>query len=394
MPTSTLFTVAALMMLPAMLFASYPLLLLALSRLAPFRDASPPGHGDDASDTCTRPSFALITVAGRQDARLERKLEELARLAEHGGAAEVLVGLDGGTAPPASNPPLEWIAVMPAEGKNAVLRRLHATAQADVLVFSDTDAQVEPESLDALLEPFSDATIGAVTGRRRIVDGTRFGKGQAGYSDFEECIRRLEMRCLGSVTSCEGKLYAIRRSLVGELPEEVTDDLYTGLGAVAAGKRLVSEPTAIARVGRPARDIHHDLERRRRVTCRGLATLWHRRALLDPARHGRYAVALFTNKLLRRLAAPCTLLALVATSIGAALSPTLGLLIGVVLAACAAVLVTLARLLGKGAALTYLVLGTIGMALGVLDYLRGRRVRHWEPRKQDPTPVPESGDGR
>jgi len=171
----------------------------------------------------------------------------------------------------------------------------------------------------------------------------------------------------------------------------VTDDLFTGLGAVVQGKRLVFEPRATALIGRPARDIGHELERRRRVTCRGLATLWHRRELLAPWRYGFFAIALFINKLLRRVAAPCALVALMLCLLMLLLLPgtssVFGLAIemhwlifvaGLLFAAGVAVVV----FSGRWQALAYLVLGLLGMSLGVYDYLRGRRVSRWVPRKQ------------
>lgn len=111
------------------------------------------------------------------------------------------------------------------------------------------------------------------------------------------------------MTPRQGK-NAVRRNLLdGRLPDNVSNDLHYGLGAVTGGSGLVFEPEAIARIGRPARDFRHEFARRRRVTCRGLSTLRARRELLDPRRHGRFAIALMVNKLFRRLACPAALLA-------------------------------------------------------------------------------------
>ena len=393
------FVLSGALAAPALLVLLYPAALWALGRLSPFRGGA---VGGEAAPGEGRPSVALVTVASARDARLERKIAEFSRLAAaFAPVSERIVGLDGVAAPAhelgsgervADEPlaPLLWVGTETRRGKNAVLGEIHALARADILLFSDVDAEVDAESLGTLLAAFADETVGAVTGRRHIVDGTRFGSAQAGYGDLDSLIRALEMRCLGSVTSCDGKLYAIRRScLGGELPGDVTDDLYTGLGAVAAGRRLVSAPTALARIGRPARDTAHELERRRRVTTRGLSTLWHRRAVLDPRRHGRYALALFVNKVLRRVAAPCAVLAalvLIAAALtlpaaGAARATLASLLPLLLAGALAVTLIAVAR--GRGAALAYLALGLLGMTLGVIDYLRGKRVTRWEPRKQD-----------
>src|SRR5690606_31182130 len=73
-------------------------------------------------------------------------------------------------------------------------------------------------------------------------------------------------------------------------------------GVVEAGRRLVFASGAVARepVAPSARGEHR---RKRRVMARGLRAVLARRSLLDPRRHGVYALELFTYKVLRRLLA-------------------------------------------------------------------------------------------
>ena len=402
-----LFVLSALL-LPTLLFLVYPLALRALARVRPFRPVETIIADIDiaGADAGAPGRIGMVTVSNRLDDRLEAKVREFLEHAARRHASsnsandsvitELFIGFDGALpeaplACPFDDSSLRWIEMTPAQGKNVVLARIHAIAEADVLVFTDVDSRVDEHSLEALLGAFNNPEIGAVTGRRQIVDDSRFGSAQAGYSALDSGIRTLEMRCFGSVTSCDGKLYAVRRSCIGALPDSVTDDLFTGLGAVVHGKRLVFEPDAAALIGRPARDIGHELERRRRVTCRGLATLWHRRELLAPWRYGLFAVALFINKLLRRVAVPCALVALMLGLLMLLLWPEtsnvfglsiemhwLILIAGLLFATGVAVVVCG----GRWQALAYLVLGLLGMSLGVYDYLRGRRVSRWVPRKQ------------
>jgi len=410
-----LFVLSALLF-PTLLFLAYPLALRVLARVRPFHPVETITADVDIADVDAGAlgRIGMVTVSNRVDDRLEAKvrefLEHAARIhaspdsANGSRITELFIGFDGALPegplpPPFDDSSLRWIEMTPAQGKNIVLARIHAIAEADVLVFTDVDSRVDEPSLEALLSAFNDPGIGAVTGRRRIVDDSRFGEAQAGYSALDSGIRMLEMRCFGSVTSCDGKLYAVRRSCIGSLPDSVTDDLFTGLGAVVHGKRLVFEPGAAALIGRPARDIGHELERRRRVTCRGLATLWHRRELLAPWRYGLFAIALFINKVLRRVAVPCALVALLFGLLILLLLPGESSLFGLAIdmywlifiagllfaAGVAVVLIS-----GRWQALAYLVLGLLGMSLGVYDYLRGRRVSRWVPRKQAESTQAES----
>jgi len=385
MITELFLWVSAALMVPALAFALYRPLLSVLPR-RPQRAPSAPGPEGPLS-------CALVTISTHADRALEDKLVELVALAEALAIDEVFVGLDGGELPPdtparAGGVRVRWIHVVPRQGKNAVLNKIREAASTDVLVFTDVDARVELEALRALLEHFSSPDIGAVTGRRLIVDDSAFGRGQTSYSEFDHAIRAREMERLGSVTTCDGKLYAVRRSCFDELSPDSSDDIYIGLGAVEAGLRLTYEPAAAARIGRPARDTRHELERRRRVTTRGLLALWERRALFDPRRYGRYSVALLFNKLLRRLAAPGLLLSLVTLGFALIAALASGRIEppGVLLLLAASVLAVVGLVLvsrGRAGALGYYAIGVLGMSLGVWDYLRGRRVSVWEPVKQE-----------
>lgn len=351
-------------------------------------------------------SVGLVTVSHAITPLLTAKLQQFQQLqvdleGSRTPVQAVYVGLDGVAPPrasyteettvfdnslPVDSLSVEWVSSTARRGKNHVLRDIVRQASTDVLVFSDVDADVNSASSRSLLEHLHHGDIGAVTGCRQIHDNSGFAAGQKTYVAGDDRIRAAEMKYLGSVTSSDGKLYAIKRELIDELPADVTDDLYTALGAIASGQRLVSEPAARAIIGRPAKNMQHELKRRRRVTTRGLTTLWRRRSLMNPLRTGGYGVALFINKVLRRLAGPGLILS--ATCL---LLLTLMLLSqlhsGWLLVLVALSLVLFAMMLGS-ASLRYLMLGLFGMSMGVIDFIFGKRIEQWEPRKQ----LADSGD--
>src|SRR5690606_8801832 len=108
---------------------------------------------------------------------------------------------------------------------------------------------------------------------------------------------------LGGAVSAQGTLYAMRRALVpAVIPDAMADDFYISVQAPAAGRRLVLAPQAVAIEAVTAR--HGDeFMRRVRSTERGWRALWAMRRLMNPFRHGFYALQLICHKLLRRLVA-------------------------------------------------------------------------------------------
>ena len=278
-------------------------------------------------------------------------------------------------------------------GKTWALNAAVAEAHGELLVFSDADALLPAEALRQLVVPFADPTVGGVCGQRVI--GERSGalrEAQARYIDLDSRLKRWESR-LGTLTSNDGKLYAIRRALFVPLPPAVTDDLFLALVVVRQGQGFVFEPQARALIPTPSRSAAHELERRRRIVAASLHGIRLQKGLLDPRRYGFFAWRLLINKVFRRLLPLALLLVMGGTLLllpghswawpllllqllgyGLAVSHLLWPKIGI----------QPPPLLGKiSAAGFYLALGAYGTLLGVGDFLRSRQPEKWTPRKTD-----------
>jgi colanic acid/amylovoran biosynthesis glycosyltransferase len=280
-------------------------------------------------------------------------------------------------------------------GKARALNAAVAASRGELLVFTDADALLAPGALAALLAPFARAEVGGVCGQRRIAEGSDALAGaQSDYVSFDSRIKAWES-ARGRLTSNDGKLYALRRSAFRPVPDGVTDDLWSCLQAIRNGHEFVFAPDAVAEIRLPSRDPAHEVSRRRRIVARSLRGIWIERGLFSPGRYGDYGPALFVNKVLRRclpllgglFALGVALLSIYALRFALLLAPLLGL----------GALALLSPHLGGGAlgraagAARYVLLGTYGTWLGVLDFLRGRSVTAWDPRKQD---APTADDPR
>src|SRR5207245_7881979 len=108
--------------------------------------------------------------------------------------------------------------------------------------------------------------------------------------------------------------YQIRSELhMGRVPEDLSRDFAAALTAREHGRRAVSVPAALCLVPRGA-SLRQEYRRKVRTITRGLATLTHKRALLNPLRYGVFAWMLFSHKVCRWLvpgaglcfSAPCS----------------------------------------------------------------------------------------
>jgi len=371
-------------------FPLYPLGVWLVSRFAPRRTVS-------RSDA--RPPVSLLVVVRNAESFIADKVRNGLALHYPEDRLEIVVYSDGST--DATNrivgaidhSRLHFHASADHRGKIAALNAAMDHCRGEIVVFSDADARLDPDALIELIGHFDDPRVGGVSGRRVIArDRARLQEAQAGYVGLDSFLKGLESR-IGSTTSNDGKLYAIRRELFHPIAPAVTDDLYVALDVVRQRRRFTFEPRARAFVPAPARSPAHEVRRRRRIVSQSLRGIYLMRETLNPLRHGGFAFALAINKVLRRLL-PFSLLGLFASSL--ALSFALPWFAAVWLALAALCLaggacgLTGGRgrdgrgLPARSAAWAYFfMLGQYGTLLGVLDFVSGRSVVKWDPVKTD-----------
>jgi cellulose synthase/poly-beta-1,6-N-acetylglucosamine synthase-like glycosyltransferase len=127
-------------------------------------------------------------------------------------------------------------------GKPAALNAALAVAEGEVLVMTDARQPLSPGTLTALVEVLGDEAVGAVGGALELAGDAPAGA----YWKYEALIRRWE-GASGSTVGVSGALYAVRRSLLGTLPDEtILDDVLVPMRVRLAKKRVAFEPEAKA----------------------------------------------------------------------------------------------------------------------------------------------------
>ena len=251
------------------------------------------------------PDVSILIAAYNEAAIIRRKLDNTRALDYPRERLEIIVASDG------SDDGMDDVVraygaddvrllALPRRGKNATLNAAAADARGEILVFSDADAVLEPDSLRHLVAAFCDPEVGGVAGEHRRANHHR----QRALARLVWRIRRTERVVLsrgGSVTAAAGQIYAVRRSLFREIPEGVNDDFYTSVQPIAAHLRLVFEPRAASYPIAGARIVRAPFGRKVRVMTRWMRTLLTVGSLLNPLEYGFYSVQLVTHKILRRL---------------------------------------------------------------------------------------------
>ena len=203
-----------------------------------------------------------------------------------------------------------------AGGKARALNAGVARAQHELLVFTDARQQFAPDALRRLVAPFSDPTVGGVSGEL-ILDCESGGAATTGIAEsvgsywrYEKWLRRHESM-IGSMLGATGAIYALRRRVWQPLPEQtILDDVLAPMRAVLASTRVVFEAGAHAidrAVSAPA-----ELRRKVRTLSGNFQILFLEPRLLNPFANPVWLQ--YLSHKVGRLLVPYALIALVVSS--------------------------------------------------------------------------------
>ena len=251
------------------------------------------------------PRVSIVVVAHNEAETIDEKLANVYALDYPRDRLEVIVASDGsddGTNERVAAHADRGIRLLEFArgGKIPALNAAVAQSAGEVLVFSDANSMYTPDALRELVAPFADPTVGAVGGNQRYLKDKSEHAASTGerlYWGYDRLLKSMQSEA-GSMTAATGAIHAIRRELFRPVPLGVSDDFMTSTRAVRAGYRLAFAEQAIAyETVSPSEGA--EFGRKVRIATRGLRGLWIARELLNPWRHGFYAVQLLSHKLLR-----------------------------------------------------------------------------------------------
>lgn len=238
--------------LVAYAYAIYPVIIWALAALRDRRTRKEP----------IEPSVSVVLACHNEERRIRARIENLLACDYPKDKLEVIVVSDGSTDRTAelARVASERVRVFSYEerrGKAFALNLGVGRARGQIIVFADARQRFEPSAIRQLVANFADPEVGAVSGELILRQGgSPLGDGIGLYWRYEKWIRKNEGR-FDSVIGATGAIYAIRRELWRELPENtILDDVYTPMQIALAGWRVVFEPRAIAYdVAEPEREF-------------------------------------------------------------------------------------------------------------------------------------------
>lgn len=310
-----------LALLPALLFGYAYLVYPALLKLWGALRPQPPRPPDPEQ----WPLISIVVPAYNEEHAIRRTIEALLGLDYPVDRRQILIVSDASSdgtddvvrefAPQG----IELLRLPVRSGKTAAENAALSHLRGGIIVNTDATIRILPTALKPLIRVFQDPTIGVASGRDVSVGALTIeaNEGESGYVGYEMWVRSLETR-VGSIVGASGCFYAIRLELHETLvPAALSRDFASALTAREHGYRAVSVDEAVCLVPRTV-SLQREYHRKVRTMARGLETLWFKRHLLNPVRHGRFAWMLWSHKLIRWLVflvAPAALVALAGLAI-------------------------------------------------------------------------------
>lgn len=232
---------------------------------------------------------------------------------------EVIVGVDGATDRTTEilsgikDSRLKVITFEKNRGKVWVLNDLQKIAGGSVLMFTDANTRLHPETLKKIERHFNDKQVGGVCGRQEILPRVEPGgqKLESEYWAYEGWLKKLEGD-QGMTLGGNGAVYAIRRDLFVPFSTHarIADDFVLPLKVIEQGYYFVYEPEALAI--EQSGDLRGEFKRKVRIGAAVFATLGSLKSMLNPLR-GFAAYSLWSHKIIR-WAVPLLLLILLVSN--------------------------------------------------------------------------------
>jgi len=333
------------------------------------------------------PPVSIIITAFNEEQHIAAKIENTLSLDYPNEKMDILVGSDGSTdrtneiARSYENQGVRLVACGQNRGKTMVQNDCVREALHDIIIFMDASSLCEPNCIRKLVSNLSDPRVGAVAGRVEFIRSLNnlTTESQGIYWKYEQMLKLAESR-LGRLVGVDGPLYAIRKSLYIQLNKDIISDLITPLLVIRDGYSVVYESDAVT-YEETTKKYTEEINTRRRIVSRGFYGLTRYPELFHVLKRPLLVWQIMSHKILRWLAGlyfiimmACSLMLIVNFSY-------MVIFMGMIAFLCFAYhgFRNPEQCRRLFAIPYYFTLVNWAAILGVVDFIRGRKVISWKP---------------
>ena len=307
--------------LVAYAYVGYPLLVAMLAR----RQGRKPTSNQDGNPRDFQ-ALTVVVCAYDEETRIGARIADILAQDYPARHLHVLVVSDGSrdhtaevaATAAACDDRIRVLTLLENVGKAAALNAAMAQVGTPLVAFTDARQRYAEGALRALITPFSDPRVGAVTGELVILDtaagSTNKAEPEGGiYWRMEKRLRADEAQ-LGWLHGVSGSIYALRSRLFKQIPAgTILDDMWVPLQVILAGHWVWMSRDAIA-YDQASANPSEEFARKLRTLAGNWQLIARLPVLLHPWRNPVF-FAWFSHKFLRLLVPWALLLALLASAL-------------------------------------------------------------------------------
>ncbi len=271
-------------------------------------------------DEATLPVVSFIMSLYNEESVIEEKLQTLAQSRYPAHKLRIYIGSDCSS--DATNtqvsvwakqhPQAHFFAFEERRGKPSVINDLISSAsdalngqEAHVLIISDANVLLEPDTIYHLAKHFKNPVIGLVDSNiqhpsQRAMAAEGIAASEDHYISREVRIKHLEGRAWGRTMGPLGGCYAIRAAWFSPVPPNfLVDDFYIAMSVFEQGGRAINELEAVC-YEVVSSDLKEEFRRKTRISAGNFANLATFKHLLWPLTSS-LSFAFLSHKVLRWL---------------------------------------------------------------------------------------------
>jgi poly-beta-1,6-N-acetyl-D-glucosamine synthase len=184
-------------------------------------------------------------------------------------------------------------------GKIAAIHRAMAFVKTPIVIFSDANTLLNPESIRNIARHYQYPDIGGVAGEKKILaTGESAVAGEGIYWKYESVLKKLDAR-LYSVVGAAGELFSVRTDLYEYVGDNVLlDDFVISLRVCQKGYRVAYEPEAYA-MEAPSASMKEEQKRKIRISAGAFQSMRMLKGLLNVFKYPVLSFEYISHRVLR-----------------------------------------------------------------------------------------------
>ncbi|MDF3078600.1 MAG: glycosyltransferase [Sphingobacteriaceae bacterium] len=292
-------------------FVGYGLVLYILMKL---RQAIKGKRPIPIADPETLPTCTLVVAAYNEEDYIVDKIRNTLELNYPKDNLKLLFITDGSSdSTPdiiARYPEIQLMHSPERRGKIAAVHRATDEVDTEAIVFTDANTFLNKDALINICRHYSDPTVGAVAGEKRVhadeqADASSAGEGF--YWKYESKLKQWDSE-LYSVVGAAGELFSVRKELYQPVSSDaIIDDFMISMLIAKKGYRIIYEPEAYA-VETASENVTEELKRKVRIAAGGMQSIIWLADMLNIFKYGMLSFQYISHRVLRWTITPFLLI--------------------------------------------------------------------------------------